>query len=117
MADRAGIFDSTDFDVSDFAPQKTKEKPPTEMVRQVAERASFTSREPELKSKRPRREARVYRTNRNVQLSVKADPRVIDDFYDIADAQDWVLGETLERAVDALKKQIEREKKKGSNAD
>jgi hypothetical protein len=116
MAERAGIFDSTDFDISDFAPQKPTEKPSTEKVRQVAEQASFTSREPELKPKHRRREARVYRTNRNVQLSVKADPRVIDDFYDIADAQGWVLGETLERAVDALRKQVEREKKKGSNA-
>ena len=86
------------------------------LFRSVSERAQFTSREPEQTPRHARREARVYRTNRNMQLSIKADPVVIDDFYAIADAQGWVLGETLERAVDALKKLIEREKKKGSSA-
>ena len=37
---------------------------------------------------------------------IKADPDVIEEFYRIADAQGWVLGETLERAVKALENKI-----------
>jgi hypothetical protein len=109
MQERASIFDSsTDFDVSGFAPQKAKPSAPPEKVRQVSEGASFTSREPaEPKpSKTSRREPRRYRTGRNTQFNIKADPVIIEEFYKIADAQGWVLGETLERAVTALSSQI-----------
>jgi hypothetical protein len=68
------------------------------------EGANFRSREPE--SKRTKREPRRYRTGRDTQFNIKADREVIDDFYSIADKQKWVLGETLERAVAALKKEI-----------
>ena len=105
MQERASIFDSgADFDVSGFAPQMPKPAEPPEKVRKVSEGANFKSRE--VEPKRPAREPRRYRTGRNTQFNIKSDPDVIDDFYGIADAQGWVLGETLERAVDALKKQI-----------
>jgi hypothetical protein len=105
MSERAGIFDSgSDFDVAGFAPQKPKEAAPREKVRQVSEAASFKSREPE--QKRPQRESRIYRTGRNGQFNIKADPQVIDAFYAITNAQGWVLGETLEHAVKALEAEI-----------
>jgi len=59
-------------------------------VRQVAERAEFSSREPERKPSR--RVRRTYRTGRNGQFSVKADPEVIEKFYAIADAKSGCLG-------------------------
>jgi hypothetical protein len=105
MQERASVFDSgPDFDVADFVPQKPKDAAPPEKVRQVSEGTSFKSREPE--QKRPRREPRRYRTGRNTQFNIKGDPDVIDEFYRIADAQGWVLGETLERAVKALRNEI-----------
>ena len=104
MADRANIFGDADFDVSGFAPAKPAPAAPADAVRQVAERADFSSREPERKPSR--RVRRTYRTGRNGQLSIKADPEVIDKFYAIADAKKWVLGETLERAVAALIEKI-----------
>jgi hypothetical protein len=39
---------------------------------------------------------------------LKADPEVVDDFYAITDAEGWVLGETLQRAVAALKRELKR---------
>jgi hypothetical protein len=108
MAERASIFDSgEDFDVGGFTPQKPKPTAPAEKVRQVSEAASFKSREPE--PRRAKREPRRYRTGRNTQFNIKADPDVIEEFYRITDAKDWVLGETLERAVSALKKELAAE--------
>ena len=103
--ERASIFDAgPDFDVAGFTPQKPKASAPQEKVRQVSEGASFKSREAEEKP--AKREPRRYRTGRNTQFNIKADPDIIEDFYSIADAQGWVLGETLERAVKALKNEV-----------
>jgi hypothetical protein len=107
--ERASIFDSgTDFDLSGFTPQKAKPAAPPERVKQVSEGASFKSREP-AEAKPPKalkREPRRYRTGRNTQFNIKADPDIIEAFYRIADEQGWVLGETLERAVTALSSEI-----------
>lgn len=105
MTERAGIFDEgAEFDVSGFVPQKPRASAPAEKVRQVSEGVSFKSREP-AEPKVSKREPRRYRTGRNTQFNIKADPDVIEKFYALADAQGWVLGETLERAVSALKKE------------
>ena len=106
MSERASVFDGgSDFDVAGFVPQKPKVSAPAEKVRQVSEGASCKSREP-AEPKAARREPRRYRTGRNTQFNIKADPDVIEEFYKIADTEGWVLGETLERAVNALKKEI-----------
>ncbi len=113
MSERASIFDAgPDFDVAGFTPQKPKASAPAEKVRQVSEGASFKSREP-AEQKRARREPRRYRTGRNTQFNIKGDPDVIEEFYRIADEQGWVLGETLERAVKALKNEIGARKGQG----
>jgi hypothetical protein len=105
MTERASIFDSgTDFDVSGFAPQKPKPAAPPEKVRTVAEKSEFKSRE--VEQKRPAREPRRYRTGRNMQLNLKADPAVIEAFYKLADEHGWVLGEAFEMAVEALKAKL-----------
>jgi hypothetical protein len=112
MSERAGIFDdATDFDVSAFAPVKTKTKTGTtaEAVRAIAEKSDFRSREPappKAKKETPARERRRYTTGRNQQINLKARGETLDAFYAIANAQNWVLGETLERAVAALQKEL-----------
>jgi hypothetical protein len=113
MSERASIFDSsTDFDVTGFTPKdsKPKRETPPEAVRAVAEGAQFRSREaaPPAKKQPPPKEPRRYVTGRNVQLSLKVSNETRDAFYAIADRQKWVLGETLERAVAALERELTR---------
>jgi hypothetical protein len=115
---RASIFEDggvQELDVSGFAPKTSidTKAPDAEQVRAVSQAAKFVSREPatpkpEAKAKRT---ARRYRTGRNVQFNVKALQETVDDIYAITEAnKGWVLGYTLERAVAALKRELEREK-------
>ena len=108
---RAGVFDTEDdLDVSDFAP-KAMERPAAkaEQVRAVSETAQFQSREPRREQPHAttsKREPRRYRTGRNIQLNIKARADAIETFYAIADQHGWVLGETFERAIDALRREL-----------
>lgn len=106
MGERANLFGDSDFDVSDFTPAKPAPAASPEAVRRVAERTEFSSREPE--KKRRRRPPRVHTTGRNAQFSCKADPDVVDEIYAIAEAKSWVMGEALEHAVAALKRELGR---------
>jgi hypothetical protein len=108
MAERAGLFEE-DLDLSQFMPHKpsTAEQPPPEAVRAVAEGAKFQSREP-VKPTTPRQQRR-YRTGRNIQLNTKVTMSTRDGFYEISDRYNWVLGETLERALQALRRELEKE--------
>lgn len=118
-SERASIFgteEPADFDVGGFAPKKPETKKQSiaiETVRAVSEAANFPSREavvaPVIKEQPPValiRETRRHRTGRNIQLNIKVKPETLDTFYQLADSQGWVLGETLERALTALKKQL-----------
>ena len=115
--ERASIFgDDEGLDVSGFKP-KPPAKPADkataalEQVRVVAEAANFPSREPKSAPAKPsRREQRRHRTGRNVQLNIKARAQAVEAFYAIADREKWVLGETFERAIEALKRELAQEK-------
>ena len=108
---RADIFDENtdDLDLSGFEPKqpgKSKKSVNTlEQVRAVTEANKFTRRSPTPPTpSKPTR--RIYRTGRNVQLNIKASQSTIETFYRIADQQGWVLGETLERALEALDRSL-----------
>ena len=49
---------------------------------------------------------RRYRTGRNVQLNVKVLQTTFNDFYAVTEAQGWVLGYTLQRAIEALQREL-----------
>jgi hypothetical protein len=105
---RAPVFgDGGELDLSGFEP-----RPPArpEQVRGVAEQAGFRSREPAVSTSSPsgaaRREARRYRTGRNVQLNIKARAEDIEAFYRIADSTGLVLGEVFARAIAALDREL-----------
>ena len=105
--ERASVF-GDDLDLSDFQP-----KPPTRArdVRDVAERAGFTSREPQAAPSEPspdpiKREQRRYRTGRNVQLNLKVRQADLDAFYALADQEGIVLGEAFARALLAWKEKL-----------
>jgi hypothetical protein len=107
MSQRAGLFeDADDFDVSAFTPKKAARtgEPPSEAVRAVSEGVDFKSREPlHTPAKKTQRRRR---TGRNLQLSLKVDEKTLEAFYKITDGQNWCLGETLERAVAALQREL-----------
>ena len=116
---RANIFaddDTEGLDVTGFAPKtRTDDKaPPAEQVRAVAQAANFKSREPaavKAEPKATKRSPRRYRTGRNVQLSVKASKETVDAFYAVTEAHPgWVLGYTLQRAIEALERELQSKK-------
>jgi hypothetical protein len=110
MTDRVGLFDESDFDIEGFAPKKAEQKSQVtpDAVRAVSEAADFRSREPapSKKQKPSAREPRRHRTGRNVQLNIKVRSETLDTFYEIADRENWVLGETLEKAIVALGREL-----------
>ncbi len=110
---RASIFgdeESLALDVGSFAPKAAVDTkaPAPEQVRAVSQAANFKSREPAAaKTEAPAKRAiRRYRTGRNVQFNIKALKETVDAFYAITEAEDWVLGYTLERAVEALQREL-----------
>jgi hypothetical protein len=109
---RASVFETEDdpnvsLDVSGFAPRSAA-RPATkrEQVRAVSEAAQFQSRDPRQGPPVGKRVPRRYRTGRNIQLNIKARADSIEAFYAVADQRGWVLGETFERAVEALKREL-----------
>jgi hypothetical protein len=108
---RASIFDEeTDLDLSGFEPKKRRTATPAESadkVRALSEANNFPSRaaaRPQLAESSPYRRGR--RTGRNMQLNIKATQDTVELFYRLTDSQGWVLGETLERALEALEREL-----------
>lgn len=124
--ERAKLFDDDPVDVSQFAPKPgpSKDAPPAEEVRAVSKKANFPSRESGAGTKdhpmppkgigKPlpdqKREQRRHRTGRNIQLNLKVTKEAYDLFYQITDAENFVLGETFEQAVIALQEKLSRRK-------
>ena len=52
------------------------------------------------------RKPRRYKTGRTQQVNVKATPKVIERFYQLADARAVPLGELRRQALDALEKNL-----------
>lgn len=115
-AQRGNIFEgmpALDEMAGKFAPKKKQaDAPPPEKVAEIAEKLNFTSREaPKPAPKppvttataaRPRREPMYHRTGRTAQFTCKTSPETIDAFYDFAASHGWKVGETFERAFQAL---------------
>ncbi len=111
MSVRAGLFEETeDFDISGFTPKTNVRsmEPASESVRTVSEGANFHSREPVATSaaKPVDVKQRRRRTGRNRQLNLKVDTATFESFYEITDRHGWVLGETLQKAVAALRREL-----------
>ena len=113
MAKRASAFSDAEestMDLSGFAPKPAVQTtlPSPAQVRAISEAANFPSREVQkTKQATPGpRKPRRHRTGRNVQFNAKASQTTIDRFYALGDMKGWVLGYTLERAVDALEREL-----------
>ena len=111
---RLSVFEDSDGDVdlSAFAPtpESAKPKPPMEQVRAVTEAARFRSREPAPMAPVPPKRAPHYqKTGRTAQLNVRVMPASFEKVYAIADRQGWLIGETVERALEALERELKGE--------
>jgi len=94
-----------------------KPKPPREEIRKVAQKSGFKSREAAPPAPapvesvaiapRPMREGRIYRTGRSEQLNLKVRSEDKSGFYDICDQNHWVQGYTFQRAIEALRRELE----------
>jgi hypothetical protein len=106
---RADLFEDNDeFDVSQFRPKapppRTVPPPSPDLVRSVSEAAQFRSRDP---AAAPRKhEPMLYRTGRNMQFNAKVHADTHALIYEIAKQQGWKVGETLERAIAALQREL-----------
>ena len=101
-------------DLSEFQPKQVT-RPDKQKVAEAAAKAQFRSREakpvaPPVVVAAPvevtpvARVQRRHRTGRSAQLNLKCRPETIQQFYEIADANGWVLGEAFEKAVELLSK-------------
>nr|MDZ8063107.1 hypothetical protein [Nostoc sp. EkiNYC01] len=117
---RASIFDNDDMDLSSFKP---KEGPPVDavsadLVEAIAEASNFPSRE--AKRERPpapvapkpekvtpaKRPTHRLKTGRTSQINARASVKTVEEFYAIAAEQNWKAAETMERAVAALRREL-----------
>ena len=110
MNKRASIFDdAAELDVGAFQPEAAPEpEPDREKLKAISEASNFTSSQtkPLQASSLVRREPRRHRTGRKAQFNVRTTPQTVDEFYRLADQKGWLVGETLEHALAALKREI-----------
>jgi len=107
--DRASIFDSGEtplLDVSSFQPKPAvnADAVPVAHLRAIAEASQFPSREPPKAE--PRRPPRLHRTGRTMQFNCRATRETVEGLYAIADRQQWMVSETLEHALAALRREL-----------
>ncbi|QLF72053.1 stability/partitioning determinant (plasmid) [Peteryoungia desertarenae] len=94
-------------DLSDFQPKQVT-RPDQAKVAEAAAKAQFKRREAKdpvaltVPAPVPAKATRRRRTGRSAQLNLKCRPETIEQFYAIADANGWVLGEAFEKAVELL---------------
>jgi hypothetical protein len=117
--ERVNIFeDANDIDLSGFEPatdRKRKLKPPKEQVKAVSEAAHFPSREPPApEAGSVKRKPHWHRTGRTAPLACRVMPETLDKIYDTAEKQGWKIGETVERAMDALERELKKQKGQGT---
>jgi len=77
------------------------ELPTSEDVRAVAEGTAFKSRE-----RGGGRKPHTWRTGRTAAFSVKTTPEAVDLIYAIAEREGWKVGETFEKALEALTEKL-----------
>jgi hypothetical protein len=110
--ERLSVFENTgDVDLTGFTPtQETRKlKPPKEKVKAVSEAARFPSREAPAPVPEPlKRKPRYHKTGRTAQLNCRVMPASLDKVYAIADQRGWLVGETVERAIEALERQLDK---------
>jgi hypothetical protein len=127
--ERLSVFNNTDdLDLSSFAPQpkSRKPKPAPEKVRAVAEAAKFPSRQASAPAAEPAtkeadsetlvRKPRYHKTGRTAQLNCRIMPATFETVYALADQHRWLVGETVEKAIEALVRELQKGAGRGKRA-
>jgi hypothetical protein len=85
-------------------PAGPSDRPGAQDLRAIADRTKFVSREGKGSppSAVPLLRRGPKRTGRTVTVTLKTTPEHSNRFYALAEAKGWLVGETFERALDAL---------------
>ena len=118
MAKRPSLIEADDLspDLEAFEPKKIKapDQPTADEVRLVADIAKFSSRTnksiADQSATRPsavaadaqQRQPRTYRTGRTASFATKVMPATLEAIYVLAERHQWRVGETIEKAIEAL---------------
>ena len=86
---------------TDKKPKKTNAE-----IEALANEHGFIGRQVKPKIVSTERLKRRYKTGRNIQINIKGEQDTKDELYRIADMINEPLGETLKRALAALRKEL-----------
>lgn len=96
--------------LKNFEPKPASEQKPKQSNTQIEELANAHGFVARMSTPVPRpaeRSKRRFKTGRNIQINIKGEQDTKDELYRIADVIDEPLGETLKRALAALKRELE----------
>lgn len=85
--------------------QKTKQS--NAEIEEMANEHGFVGRQATPLLVPTDRSKRRFKTGRNVQINIKGEQETKDELYRVADDIDQPLGETLKRALAALRRELE----------
>lgn len=93
------------FEPKAVADQKTKQSKAE--LDEMANQHGFVGRHTTPLLATANRSKRRFKTGRNVQINIKGEQETKDELYQVADLIDQPLGETLKRALAALRREVE----------
>ncbi|WP_411566840.1 stability/partitioning determinant (plasmid) [Pseudomonas orientalis] len=76
-------------------------------VEEMANHLGFVGRQATPLVANVERSKRRFKTGRNVQINIKGEQETKEELYQVADLIDQPLGETLKRALAALRREVE----------
>jgi hypothetical protein len=94
------------------APTEQKTKQSSAEVEAMANQHGFVGRSVTPAALPVERSRRRFKTGRNIQINIKGEQETKDELYRVADEIDQPLGETLKRALAALRRELEAEQGK-----
>jgi hypothetical protein len=96
--------------LKNFEPKPAAEEKIKQSIAELEQMASlhgFVTRQPAAALPKVERARRRHKTGRNVQINIKGEQETKDELYRVADYIDQPLGETLKRALAALRRELE----------
>ncbi|WP_421556759.1 stability/partitioning determinant [Pseudomonas kitaguniensis] len=93
------------FEPKTAAEQKTKQSKAE--IEELANEHGFVNRQATPMPATVDRSKRRFKTGRNVQINIRGEQQTKDELYRVADLIDQTLGETLKRALAALRRELE----------
>ncbi|PIJ52130.1 stability/partitioning determinant [Erwinia sp. OLTSP20] len=95
--------------LKNFEPKVATEQKPKQSnaeIEELANKHGFVGRVSTVPTPPADRSKRRFKTGRNVQINIKGEQDTKDELYRVADMIDEPLGETLKRALAALRREL-----------